>query len=47
MTPTHLLSSNHHNSNDDDKEDDNSSGDDDIQEFHERYSFNLSSIFIA
>ena len=39
--------SNDHNSKDDDEEDDNSSGDDDIQEFHERYSFKLGSIFIA
>ena len=39
--------SNHHYSNDDDKEDDNNSGDDDIQAFNQRYSFNLSSIFIA
>ena len=39
--------SNDHNGKDDDEEDDNSSGDDDIQEFHERYSFKLSSIFVA
>ena len=39
--------SNDHNTNDDDEEDDNSSGDDDMQEFNERCSFNLSSIFIT
>ena len=42
-----VASSIDHNSNDDDEEDDNSSGDDDIQEFNERCSFTLSSIFIT